>query len=157
MTEDRDHLLELMDDMPIAMMTTVGPAGELRAVPMARQQVEPSAQMWFISARDTRHVQDINANPRVQLTFSSRDVWVAASGTATVVNDPEKLRELWTTFAEAWLPGGPDDPNAVLLRVDLQEGEYWDTPGGKVASALSFLKTRITGDTYDARHGSETL
>ena len=154
--EDRDRLLQLMDDMPVAMLTTFGPQGP-RSVPMARQEVEPSAEMWFITARDTDHVRAIESDPRVSLTFSSRAAWVAATGSAYVVDDRDKLRELWNTFAEAWLPGGPDDPEATLLRVDVEGGEFWDTPGGKVASLISFAKTRLTGDTYDAEHGTADL
>ena len=151
-TGDRARLVELMRDMPIAMLTTYGGAG-IRSVPMARQEVEPDAEMWFIAARDTRHVADIQVEPRVSLTFSSRDSWVALTGAASVVDDEAKLKELWNTFAEAWLPGGPEDPNAVLIKVDVDEAEYWDTPGGKVASLISFARTRLTGDTYDADHG----
>jgi general stress protein 26 len=156
-SDDRAKLVELMSDMYIAMLTTTSEDGTLTAVPMARQEVEPSAELWFISARDTRHVANIAARPHVGLTFSSRDAWVSIQGTAEVVDDRVKLEELWNTFAEAWLPGGPSDPNATLIRVDADGGEYWDTPGGKVASLLSFAKTKLTGETYDAEHGSTDL
>lgn len=149
---DQKKLVDLMDDMPIAMLTTYGAEGP-RSVPMARQEVEPSAEMWFISARDTAHTRAIQDNPTVSLTFSARDAWVAATGTASIVDDEAKLKELWNTFAEAWLPGGPEDPNAVLIKVTVEQGEYWDTPGGKIASLLSFAKTKIGGGTYDADHG----
>ena len=152
-TGDRKKLVELLDDIPIAMLTTFGAEGP-RSVPMARQEVEPSAEMWFISARDTAHTRAVEQEPRVSLTFSSRDSWVAVYGHAAVVDDRDKLAELWNTFAEAWLPGGPDNPDAVLLRVDVEHGEYWDSPGGKVASLISFAKTRLTGDTYDSEHGT---
>jgi general stress protein 26 len=152
-TGAQKKLVALMDDMPIAMLTTYGAEGA-RSVPMARQEVEPSAELWFISARDTAHTRAIQHNPAVALTFSARDAWVALTGTASVVDDDAKLKELWNTFAEAWLPGGPEDPNAVLIRVAVVHGEYWDTPGGKVASLLSFAKTKLTGDTYDAEHGA---
>jgi general stress protein 26 len=151
-TGDRKKLVELMDDMPIAMLTTFGGSG-IRSVPMARQEVEPGAELWFIADRTGRHVADIEGEPRVAVTFSSRDAWVALTGRAYVVDDRAKLEELWNTFAEAWLPGGPDNPDATLLRVDVDEAEYWDTPGGKVASLVSFAKTKLTGDTYDADHG----
>jgi len=150
-------LVGLIDDMPIAMMTTTDAQGRLRSVPMARQEVEPSADLWFITARDTQHVEDLRARPQVGLTFSSRDSWVALRGTARVVDDESKLHELWNTFAEAWLPGGPEDPQAVLIHVTVEHGEYWDTPGGKVASLLSFAKTRLTGDTYDTDTGTVDL
>ncbi|MDF1602533.1 pyridoxamine 5'-phosphate oxidase family protein [Nocardioides sp. YIM 152315] len=152
-TEDQKKLLVVMGDIPITMLTTFGPEGP-RSVPMARQEVDPSAELWFITARDTAHVRAIRADPRVSLSFSARDSWAAAYGRAAVVDDREKLGELWTTFAEAWLPGGPDDPDATLIRVDLEHGEYWDTPGGRVASLISLAKTRLTGDTYDADHGA---
>lgn len=157
MNDEKKTLLQLLEDLPIGMLTTTSADGSLRSVPMARQEVEPTAELWFITARDTRHVADIGVRPHVALTFSSRSSWVALEGRATVVDDTAKLKELWTTFAEAWLPGGPEDPNAVLLRVDLTDGEYWDTPGGKVTSLLSLLKTKVTGDTYDADHGSARL
>ena len=154
-TDDQQKLVDLMADMPIAMMTTFGPDGP-RSIPMARQEVELSAELWFITARDTHHVSDLQTDPRVLLTFSSRDAWVAVNGRGEVVDDLAKLRELWNTFAEAWLPGGPEDPGAVLIRVDVERGEYWDSPGGKVASLLSFAKVTLTGATYDSEHGTVT-
>ena len=157
MDDDQAKLIDLMQDMWIGMLTTTTDDGTLQSVPMARQEVDPGAELWFITARDTRHVRDIGARPEVGLTFSSRDAWVSLHGTASVVDDRDRLAELWNTFAEAWLPGGPDDPNATLLRVEVSGGEYWDTPGGKVASLLSFAKTKLTGATYDAEHGTAEL
>jgi general stress protein 26 len=120
---------------------------------MARQEVEASDELWFITARSSGLVDAIRSEPMVALTFSSRDSWVSLVGRAAIVDDREKLADLWNTFAEAWLPGGPDDPEAALLRVDIDSAEYWDTPGGKIASLLSFAKTKLTGDTYDTEHG----
>ena len=152
-TNDQKKLLEVIGGIPIAMLTTFGPDGP-RSVPMARQEVDPSAELWFITARDTAHVRAIGVEPRVSLTFAARDAWAAAYGTAAVVEDLDRLTHYWNTFAEAWLPEGPDHPNATLLRVDLERGEYWDSPGGRIASLLSFAKTRLTGETYDAEHRS---
>jgi general stress protein 26 len=150
---DPKKLVELMKDMPIAMMTTFGLGGP-RSVPMARQEADAGPELWFITARDTAHVRAVEQEPRVSVTFSSRDAWVSLVGRAAVVDDTEKLKELWNTFAEAWLPEGPEDRNATLIRVEVDEGEYWDTPGGRVASLISFAKTRLTGETYDAEHGT---
>ncbi|GAW48438.1 MULTISPECIES: pyridoxamine 5'-phosphate oxidase family protein [unclassified Nocardioides] len=151
-TGDQKKLVDLVDDMPLAMLTTFGADG-VRSVPMARQEVEPTAEMWFIAARDSAHVRAIQENPAVALTFSSRDAWVSVTGSAAVVDDDAKLEELWNTFAEAWLPGGPEDPNVVLREVDVERGEYWDTPGGKAASIVSLVKSKLTGEPYEAEHG----
>ncbi len=154
---DQAKLLELMGDMYIAMLTTTRADGTFQAVPMARQEVDPDAELWFITARDTEHVRNLEARPQVGLTFASSDKWVSVHGTATLVDDKAKLEELWNTFAEAWLPGGPDDDKAAIIRVDLDGGEYWDSPGSRVASLISFVKTKITGDTLDTDTGSATL
>ena len=37
----------------------------------------------------------------------------------------------------------------MLLKVDADSAEYWDTPGGRVATALSFAKAKLTGTRYD--------
>lgn len=151
---DRRKLVELINDIPIAMMTTFGTDGP-RSLPMARQEAEVAggAELWFITARDSDHVRAIQHDPRVALTFSARDSWVAVTGRAHVVDDQAKLEELWSTFAEAWLPEGPEGDNATLIRVDVESGEYWDTPGSKVASLISFAKAKLTGDTFDADQG----
>ena len=52
-------------------------------------------------------------------------------------------------MVEAWFPDGPDTPGLVLLKIDAESAEYWDTPGGRIASAISFAKSKLTGERYD--------
>jgi len=40
--------------------------------------------------------------------------------------------------------------------VAVEHGAYWDTPGSKVASLISFTKTKLTRATFDADHGQVT-
>ena len=60
----------------------------------------------------------------------------------------DEKRELWNAGIAAWLPQGPDDPSVVLIKVHAESAEYWDTPGGRVASLLSFVKAKATGQPY---------
>ena len=34
------------------------------------------------------------------------------------------------------------------LKVAGETAEYWDTPGGRIATVLSFAKAKITGERY---------
>jgi hypothetical protein len=36
----------------------------------------------------------------------------------------------------------------VLIKVTGDTAEYWDTPGGRVASVLSLAKSKLTGERY---------
>lgn len=146
---DNAKLLELTKDARFVMLTTTDDEGHLVSRPMARQEVDLDGDLWFIATRDSRKVEHIRANPVVGLTVTSQSSWVSISGRAEVVDDTAKLEELWNTFAEAWLPEGPEDPNAILIHVDAETAQYWDSPGGRVASLISLAKSKVTGKPYD--------
>lgn len=153
MASDRDEqlatLVELTKDSRFCMLTTVDHDGTLVSRPMSRQDVDLDVELWFIATRDSRKVSQIRANPSASVTVSGDSSWVSLAGTAEVVDDTAKLRELWSTFAEAWIPEGPEDPNAILIKVDVSTAEYWDNPGGRIASVVSLVKSKITGQPYD--------
>jgi general stress protein 26 len=141
---------ELLRDHKLGVLTTVAPDGALFARPMALQEVEFDGDLWFFAARDSRKLDHVAANPRVNVAVGSGATWVSLAGTARAVDDVAKKRELWNAGVEAWLPEGPDSPQSVLLRVSADSAEYWDAPGGRVATLLSFAKAKVSGDSLDA-------
>ncbi len=151
-TEGAAKLAELIADIKIAMFTTTDDEGHYVSRPMAQQLVEDDSDLWFFAQRDSHVVGHIAQRPHVGITLSSSSTWISIDGEAEVVEDVAKAKELWNRWVEAWLPEGPEDPNVVLIKVNAHSAEYWDTPGGRVASILSFVKAKATGDTYD---GSE--
>jgi general stress protein 26 len=148
-TGEISRLAELAKGIRIAMLTTVDEEGHFISVPMAQQEVEFDGDLWFFAERDSRVVRNLTLNPHVGVTLSSSDTWISIDGDGEVVQDPAKARELWNSWVEAWLPQGPDDPNVVLIKVTGHGAEYWDTPGGRAASILSFAKAKITGKRYE--------
>ena len=70
-----------------------------------------------------------------------------------MVDDVAKLRELWDTFTGAWLEGGPENPDNILIEVTGRSAEYWDTPGGgKVTQVANLIKAKVTGNTVDGEN-----
>ncbi|WP_375433028.1 pyridoxamine 5'-phosphate oxidase family protein [uncultured Friedmanniella sp.] len=151
-TEGAAKLAELARDIKIAMFTTTDDLGHYVSRPMAQQEVEADSDLWFFAERDSHVVGHIAQRPHVGITLSSSDTWISIDGEAEVVEDVARAKALWNSWVEAWLPQGPEDPNVVLIKVNAHSAEYWDTPGGRVASILSFVKAKATGETYD---GSE--
>ena len=47
------------------------------------------------------------------------------------------------------VPDGPDDYSVVLLKVEGDSAEYWDSPGGRLATVLSFAKAKVTGQRIE--------
>ena len=147
-TEDTRKVAELLEGERIGFLTTTAPEGRLTSRPMALQEVEFDGDLWFFTDRDSTVVAQIHHRPAVNVTVADSSEWVSLNGTASVVEDTEKKRELWNKVVEAWFPDGPDADHVVLLRIQAESAEYWDTPGGRVATAVSLAKAKVTGKPY---------
>lgn len=149
-SSELDKLGELLKKFRFAMLTTRTADDKLTAHPLTVQEAEFDGDLWFIIGKDASAVEDIARDPSVGVSLSSNDSWVSLAGTATVVDDLAKLRELWNPAVGAWFPNGPEDPRVALLKVDALSGEYWDSPGGKVATLVSLVKSKLIGEQYEA-------
>jgi general stress protein 26 len=147
-TQPAAKVAELLKGERFGMLTTTDSEGTLISRPMAMQAVEFDGDLWFFAARDSRKIAHLTARPQVNVAVSSSDTWISLTGTAVVVPDVAKKRELWNSVVEAWFPDGPDDDGVVLLKVEADSAEYWDSPGGRVATAISFAKAKLTGERY---------
>jgi general stress protein 26 len=139
---------ELLKGQRFGMLTTTDPDGTLISRPMAMQEVEFDGDLWFFAARDSRKITQLSAHSQVNVAVGSSDSWISLTGTGVVVTDAAKKRELWNSMVEAWFPDGPDDDGVVLLKIEADSAEYWDSPGGRVATAISFAKAKLTGERY---------
>ena len=160
MTQDDDRqakVRELVKSSRLAMLTTVDEDGRLVSKPMATQDVEFDGDVYFIAERSSHKVRNIERDPRVNVAYSGSSAWVSLSGEAVVVDDPAKLAELWNTFTDAWMEGGPDNPENVLIKVTASSAEYWDTPNSKVVQIVNLVKAKVTGERYEADNESVDL
>ena len=147
--EDTRKVAELLKGQKFGFLTTTTPEGKLTSRPMALQEVEFDGDLWFFAEQSAPWLTHISRSPQVNVGVGSGGDWVSLTGEAVVVSDVAKKKELWNSGVEAWLPQGPEDPSVVLIKVEGHTGEYWDTPGGTVASLLSFVKAKTTGQPYD--------
>jgi general stress protein 26 len=147
--EDTRKVADLLKDERIAVLTTTAPDGTLMSRPMAMQEVEFDGDLWFFADRTSRKITHVAAHPQVNVATSGSDSWVSLTGEAVVVDDLARKKDLWNKVVEAWFPNGPEDPDVVLLRVNASSAEYWDSPGGRLASVISFAKAKVTGQAYD--------
>jgi len=147
--EDTRKVAELLKGQRFGFLTTTTPEGKLTSRPMTLQEVEFDGDLWFFAERGSHPVQHIRASPQVNVGVGSGGTWVSLTGHASVVDDVAKKKELWNGGVEAWFPQGPEDTSVVLIRVDGDSAEYWDSPGGRLATAFSFVKAKATGDRID--------
>ena len=148
-TDDTQKVAELLKGERFGFLTTITMDGRLTSRPMTLQEVEFDGDLWFFAERGSNPVQHITASPEVNLGAGSGGSWVSLTGEAEIVEDAAKKRELWNSAVEAWFPQGPDDASVVLIKVQAESAEYWDSPGGRLATLLSFAKAKVTGQRIE--------
>jgi len=141
-----DKLNDLLKKFRFAMVTTRAGDGALHAHPLTVQETESDGDLWFIVGTHASAVEHVRRDPKVGLSFSSDSTWLSLAGEAEVVDDLAKLTELWSTSVEAWFPDGPEAPGVTLLRVNALSGEYWGTAGGRIATAIALVTSKVTGE-----------
>jgi general stress protein 26 len=82
----------------------------------------------------------------LSVTDHADSFYVSISGSARLVDDRAKAEDLWSTMAKAWFPGGIDDPNLALVRMDVDAVEYWDSDHSKMVQMLMMAKAAVTGN-----------
>lgn len=146
-----DHLKDLIDGIRTPILTTIDTDGAPWGRPMAVQDREFDGDLWFFTRADSEKIRHIERNDRVGVAFAkpSDQEYVTMAGRATVSNDRDKIRALWSEPARAWFPDGADDPEIRLIHVEVDRAEYWDSPASVVAFALGYAKAVVTGETPD--------
>ena len=140
---------DLIKDIKFAMLTTSEPNGTLRSRPLSTIQMDAEGTLWFFTSLKSPKIDDIEQNSQVNLSYADPDKqdYVSISGTAETVQDKDKMRALWSLWIKPWFPEGLDDPNLTLLKITIDEAEYWDAPGNPVRRIYGLTKALSTGKT----------
>lgn len=148
--EGQKKIAEIIKDIRIAMLVTIDGRGLPNSRPMATQGNEFTGTLWFFTDKNAPKVRDIANNPSVNVVYvkTASESYLSVIGTADIDHDRDRMRAMWSDWMKAWFDSA-EDPDLCLIRVVAQEAEYWDTPGGKVASLLSLVKGAVTGDAGD--------
>lgn len=146
--DPKELTAEIMRAARIAALTYRDDQGRLVSTPMGTQDFEDPATIYFITEKDSDKVRHITANPEVNVFYSSNEGYVSLSGTAAIVEDPQRLEELWGAMTDSFMEGGPEDPNSGLLEVRADTAQYWSSPG-KAAMVVSLIKARLSDETTD--------
>ena len=148
--EKMEKVRDMVEEIRIAMMTTVEEQGNLVSRPMAALQFDEDGNVWFFTNRKSPKVDQIeHVEQRVNVAFASvSDAdYVSISGVATEVDDQAKINELLNPQAKAWFPKGKDDPDLTLLKVHTQMAEYWDSNDSTMVRLFQQASAVVTGST----------
>ncbi len=135
-----DKLRDRIQNIEVAMFTTLD-QGTLRSRPMAVRHVERDTDLWFFSDKDSAKIHELAIDCHANASFSDpkHNTYVSVSGSVEYIQDLEKQREFWTPLAKLWF-SGPDDPNLVLLKLNMESAEYWDSSSNRMVNLFNLVK-----------------
>jgi len=121
-----ERFWEIVEVIEFPLLLTNGGDGYPEARPMDLIHRE-RATLWFATSRASRKVAQIVADSRVTVMFvdTGRFDYVSVHGRAQIITDEALRKRFWKeAWREEW-PGGPADPDYILLKVLGENGSYY--------------------------------
>lgn len=118
------------------------------AVPMTAQlDREAHSAIWFFHSRSG----PLAAGGPATAIFAGKghDLFARFTGTLVEETDRARVEEEWSPAIEAWFPGGKDDPDLMMLRMDLGRAEIWNADLGFVDTAKMLLGFDVRQEAAD--------
>jgi general stress protein 26 len=146
-TKTKEKLTEMIKDIGVAMMTTVASDGTLHSRPMACPKHGYDGDLWFFTSDDAPKVLELADSTRTNVTFAEpkHERYISISGRLMLVHDPNRVKEMWNPLLKGWFPEGLKDPHLALLRVAVEQVEYWDAKQSRMLVFFSLVKSALTG------------
>ena len=126
--ENIDKVQDIIKDVKFAMMNTVNKDGDIHAWPMTTNEASLEAkEIWFIGDKTSDVVKDLQDNKKVGLSYATQDAknYVSISGDAELIDDQDKIDELWSGMDSAFFEQGKNDPDVQLIKVVPHGVECW--------------------------------
>lgn len=156
---DPDHkqavktIHELIKDIDTAMLTTVSREG-LVSRPMKTQDVEFDGNLWFLTKKDSDKFHELLHNNQVNVSYAGKS-FVSIRGQAELVEDTEKIKQFWNPMYEKLLGTTYDDPNLVLIKVNAETAEYWDS--SNKFKMVRYALYRLLGQNTEGTNMNQTV
>lgn len=145
--EGLDKMVEMVESINVCMfLTRLDDTNHVR--PMATAKAEPNGTLWFFSNTGSLKMNDLKKSSDVQLLYShpGKNSYLDILGTATIENSREKVEEYWTPLAKEWFPGGKDDPELCLIKVEVDSAYHWDSSSSKMVAFFRRVAAAVSGD-----------
>ena len=142
-SDDAAKVWELAEKIDFCMLVTRS-GDHLRSRPMSSNVDQAANEFLFLTSIDDYKDDEIERDPQVNLAFADNKSmkYLSVSGKASIHNDREKIKELWSMPAKAWWDG-PEDPSIRILKVVPSSAEYWDSPG-KIVSMIKMAAAAVS-------------
>jgi general stress protein 26 len=130
-SEQKRAFDKLLSKFSFAMLVTRSRRGALRARPMAVAHRRRDDTLYFVTDGGSAKVAEALGDRQVAVTMQDGSLFLCLSAVAAVESDTSRIADFWQSAWNVWFPGGPSDPQLVLLKLIPSCAGYWDRRGLK--------------------------
>jgi general stress protein 26 len=147
---EHNTLWDLIKGIRFGMLTHRHHDGMLYSHPLTTQNksLDQGLVLYFFIFEKSELASSLRQDGNVNVSYASPndDRYVSIVGKASVVHDPVKVEQLWSSAAQDWFPDGPTDPDLALLAVEISHAEYWDDEESRMKQLFKMAKAVLTGE-----------
>ena len=139
---DWHSFYEKISEIKFTMLVTHDQDGLMQARPFTTQAAGRDGAVWFFTRMDSEAVADVGHDPKVLLCYADtgKNRFISSAGHASLSHDRQLIEQLWSPAYKAFFPQGLDDPQLVLLRVEITKADIWDSEKSKMSQMLTIAK-----------------
>ena len=144
---DIDRVWALINDIPVAMVVTHDGRGEnLRARPMAIRPRREEGAIYFLTDGDAPKTGEVRSKNTVCLALADNksQKYVSITGQAEVIDDRDRVEQLWSVYDRAFW-SDKNDPRIRVLRVTPENAQFWQG-AGMVVTAVKLAAAIASGE-----------
>jgi general stress protein 26 len=126
---NNEQIIEIFKKPHVGAIATVSITGE-PSVRYVLMRMDDDMNILFATKNDSGKIQQMNANPKVNLTIGSSftdnlEVSIRILGSVEYISDNSRKKEFWLPFYDT-LFSGPDDANYIIVKVITENLEILD-------------------------------
>ena len=120
---------ETINKVSYCFAITTADNGEANARIVQPRTLQDDWTVDFMTSRRCRKVKEMELSGKLTLAYQHDPDrgYVCLIGRASIVDDIQLKRSTWSPEADRWFPGGPDDPNVVIVRLATDRIELWNS------------------------------
>ena len=116
---------EMLQKSEVVVLASINQEGYPRPVPMSMVKAEGISTVWMSTGNDSWKTIDFRKNRKGGFGIYAQGDSVCMTGDVEVITDADTKQELWQDWFINHFPGGPTDPNYVILKFEANHATYW--------------------------------
>lgn len=122
LAEKAVNLLSQCENVTVVSIDT---DGYPRPVQMSKIHTRGFNEVWMATSSTSVKVSDFRKNSKAGLCYDHYGDGVSMRGTVEIISDNATRKEMWQEWFIHHFPGGPTDPNYVILHFIGTEATFW--------------------------------